>query len=709
MRLFSTKAILRVLMFGIVLLKSPTTMAEQGESLTPLLKSRNLFQAAYTMYQTEDYQQAIPAFYQFIQEYPEHLLLDYAYLYLGMSLLKTSQYEEARKTVEQLQKAYPQSLLIADIEFLIADSYYLQAQYSIATQRYLALKNDKRYKKHRLLPELYLKLGHCYEQQKQDKDAREVYHQAQLTFLAIPTIYDVAKQREERLLTQYPSLQTSLTSETLLKDADKLIPSGKANDAVQMLTKLSQQKLSITLQQRMLLKLAQAYDAIRAYPQALTRYQLFLKQFPTSQAVPYALERIGRLYLKQQDMAAFLKIYTQLLVKYPKHRSTAEIIRLQGGELEHQGKFKEALAEYTKWMQFFPKNPSATEILWHTGWSHYQLQHYESALKALSQLVQKHPKSAYREEACYWAGQAAEQVQKYTLAGDYYLKNINSNRNSYYGFLSQQAFTQLSQNHPDLKFSQKLTALKPLPFVDQPKYTAPQAILHRKKAQELAQLTLYPQAAEELAYAIKQDKPDETKYLELARLYQQAGDFHELYRLMRTHFLAWILRGDETLPQSFWELCYPLGFFQHIQQAAAAAEEPDPLLTIALVLAESTFDPAAYSPAGAMGLMQLMPATGAKMANVLKIPAPALDQYFQPELNILLGTTYLKELFTLFKGQLPLVIASYNAGEQVVSTWWKETYQDDEPAFVASIPYKETKQYVQKVLWYYREYQRIYR
>ena len=107
--------------------------------------------------------------------------------------------------------------------------------------------------------------------------------------------------------------------------------------------------------------------------------------------------------------------------------------------------------------------------------------------------------------------------------------------------------------------------------------------------------------------------------------------------------------------------------------------------------------------------MQLMPKTGDRMATALNIPIPDPDQYFQPEVNILLGTTYLKGLFARFNRQLLPVIASYNAGEDVVRTWWNDSYQENLPAFVASIPYPETKRYVQKVWWYYREYQRIYR
>jgi soluble lytic murein transglycosylase len=698
-------------MFFLVLLGSLSPLTKQDtsnqtESLPPLLKSHVLFRSAYAAYQAGDYNKAITAFRQFIVDYPESILLDYAYFYVGMSFMKASQSEAARATLVRLKETYPQSLLLPEVEFLIADSYYFQGEYDTAIQKYLTLKKKKRYQKHRLLPSVYLKLGYCYEQKKQFKDARDIYHQAQLTFISQP-IYDLAKNHEKALLTQYPSLQTSITTEELLKDADKLLKSGKANDAVPILTQLSEKKLSVALQQRVLLKLAQAYDVLRENQRALEQYQLFLKKYPSSQSIPYILDRIGRLHLKQQDMASFLKISDHLRVKYPKSRYTAEAIRLKGGELELQGKLKEALAEYRLYMKLFPRNPVIPEILWHIGWVNYRLHQYDTALKTFGQLVRSYPKSSHQEEASYWAGSAAEQLQQYALAGDYYLKTINTNRNSYYGSLSQQALARITQNQPDLKLSQKSRKIKSLDFDKQPGYTKEQAILHRAKAEELAQMNLFSQAAEELSYAIEKDKPDKAKYLELVRLYQQAGDYYHLTRLMRSHFLEWIAHGEETLPKSFWELCYPLSFYQIIEQHISSSEL-DPLFVVSLILAESVFDPEAYSPAGAMGLMQLMPTTGARMATQIEIPAPSPEQYFRPELNILLGTTYLKELLSLFDRQLLPVIASYNAGEQVVSTWWNDRYKENMPAFVASIPYQETKQYVQKVLWYYWEYQRIY-
>lgn len=709
MTIFSLKIPSRLflLICAVALVIRPAWIAAQGAPAEkPLPPTQALFRTAYDYFQAGAPDQALAAFRQFLKTEPNNILRDYALFYAGRSLLQTSRYEDARQTFAQLQATQPQSLLLPEAAFLAAESYARQGRCDLAIPRYLALKEDKRFEGQPWLPESYLNLGRCYEQAKQFSAARNIYHQAQLTFIAHPR-YQAAKEREAALLKQYPALQNEIPPETLLKDVDQLLKAGRAADAAPLLTKLAGAKLSAALRPKILLRLAQAYYSLRENQRALTAYQQFLAQNPASAVVPSVLNKMGRLHLRRRDWPAFLQIYAALRAKYPKDRYTADIMRLKGEELELQGQFQDALAEYTACRQLFPAGFQAAEMLWHLGWVNYQLRRYDGALQAFEQLGRA-AKSAYREEALYWEARAAEQLQKYAQAGNAYLKISAARPLSYYGALSQCALAQLRQQQPILKLSVKPPpALKPLDFETAPTYTKEIAIFHRTKAAALAEMGLFQQAAAELAAAVANDAPEAAKYLELARLYRQAGAYHQLARLMRIRFGDWIERGDARLPPEFWELAYPLSFQPIITQHAAASGL-DPFFVMALMLAESLFDPAAYSPAGAMGLMQLMPQTGARLAQALNLPPPAPEQYFQPEINILLGVAYLKELGPRFHQQLLPVIASYNAGEDAAQTWWRDQYQADLPAFVARIPYQETKRYVQRVMAYYQEYQRIY-
>lgn len=106
-----------------------------------------------------------------------------------------------------------------------------------------------------------------------------------------------------------------------------------------------------------------------------------------------------------------------------------------------------------------------------------------------------------------------------------------------------------------------------------------------------------------------------------------------------------------------------------------------PALIRAIIKAESDFDPRAVSRAGAIGLMQLMPQTAVRLE---------VRDLYDPEDNIRGGTKYLRQLLDRFRGDLPLALAAYNAGERVVDR------------YRALPPIQETRQYVRKVLRYYR-------
>ena len=113
----------------------------------------------------------------------------------------------------------------------------------------------------------------------------------------------------------------------------------------------------------------------------------------------------------------------------------------------------------------------------------------------------------------------------------------------------------------------------------------------------------------------------------------------------------------------------------------------DPALIKAVIKAESNFNHRAVSPVGAQGLMQLMPAT----ASSLKV-----EDSFHPEKNIEGGARYLSYLLKLYKGDLTLALAAYNAGEKAVAK-----YNYTVP------PYRETQNYVKRVFSFYRSYSKL--
>jgi len=104
------------------------------------------------------------------------------------------------------------------------------------------------------------------------------------------------------------------------------------------------------------------------------------------------------------------------------------------------------------------------------------------------------------------------------------------------------------------------------------------------------------------------------------------------------------------------------------------------------------------SSAGAIGLMQLMPATGRKVAKNISLPYSGIATLTNPEANIRLGTTYLGQMAERFDGNAVLATAAYNAGPHRVDRWLPESGSEDARIWIENIPFNETRKYVKRVL-----------
>jgi len=136
--------------------------------------------------------------------------------------------------------------------------------------------------------------------------------------------------------------------------------------------------------------------------------------------------------------------------------------------------------------------------------------------------------------------------------------------------------------------------------------------------------------------------------------------------------------------------------------AVPAALGVEPALALGIARQESSFDPATVSPAGARGLMQLMPATAAQIGRKLNVAAPVAALTEDPALNLRLGAAYLAQLMAQFDSAAPLVMAGYNAGPNRVGEWLAVNGDPRRGAidaidWIELIPFAETRNYVQRV------------
>jgi soluble lytic murein transglycosylase len=154
-------------------------------------------------------------------------------------------------------------------------------------------------------------------------------------------------------------------------------------------------------------------------------------------------------------------------------------------------------------------------------------------------------------------------------------------------------------------------------------------------------------------------------------------------------------RKFADVPSSAWKVLFPLPYEAQLRREAER-NSCDPMFAAGLVRQESTFQADAVSPANAIGLMQLLPKEGRRLARQRKIRYNKYSLY-DPNINIELGMTYIAEL-TRTTGAPEFAAAAYNAGDDRLALWKGARVYEEIPEFVESIPFTQTREYVQIVV-----------
>jgi len=173
-----------------------------------------------------------------------------------------------------------------------------------------------------------------------------------------------------------------------------------------------------------------------------------------------------------------------------------------------------------------------------------------------------------------------------------------------------------------------------------------------------------------------------------------------------TILLLALVLGGLLARQKLPYYIYPIDYFEIIS-AEAESVDIDPYLISAVIKAESNFVEDAQSPAGARGLMQLMPSTAEWLAAKGGY-AYEPERLCEPEYNIRLGCQYLRFLLDYWQWDVCKALASYNAGQTNVAHWLDEGIWDGTGENLADIPFNETQKYVDKVLRIYQKYLELY-
>lgn len=152
---------------------------------------------------------------------------------------------------------------------------------------------------------------------------------------------------------------------------------------------------------------------------------------------------------------------------------------------------------------------------------------------------------------------------------------------------------------------------------------------------------------------------------------------------------------------------YPIKYSEYVYKYAEEYDV-DPIMIFAIIKAESNFNPNVVSSSNAIGLMQLMDTTAEEMARKLEIDFIKGSSLYNPELNIRLGTKYFSNLMKEYNNNYLLALTAYNAGIGNVRRWIKQGIIQADGSDIENIPFKETNNYVRKIVRDYKIYKELY-
>ncbi|HET9840215.1 MAG TPA: transglycosylase SLT domain-containing protein [Candidatus Angelobacter sp.] len=328
---------------------------------------------------------------------------------------------------------------------------------------------------------------------------------------------------------------------------------------------------------------------------------------------------------------------------------------------------------------------------WRAAWLTYLMGKRDDAKKLFEEQLEMYPSSAEVPAAIYWRGRLAEDDGDKALARAYYQKLTENYRYFYYSILARERMARLGEQAGDPPLLDKL----PRPPAPPQEWEPPADNERAQKAKLLANAALYDFAVAEMQAASPGTPPWEAK--SVAEIYSEQGSYIHAIESLKRALPGYFSAEIPQIPRKVWETLFPRPFWDELKKDSAA-NRLDPHLVASLIRQESEFNPAAISPANAYGLMQLLPSVGKGMAHELKIRHFSTDELLVANTNLQLGTRYFRHMMDHFDGRVEYALAAYNAGEDRVDDWRKNGKYADMEEFVESIPFQQTRDYVQAIV-----------
>jgi soluble lytic murein transglycosylase-like protein/TolA-binding protein len=663
----------------------PTPAASVAAPIEPLSDAEAAFLDGYRAYREHDNIRAIDRLKFASENFPA--LGDYALFYLALAERDQGDLNASADTLDRIVKSYPDSVFIDRGEMILAENLLKlgrNAEASAVASRLIARTPEASIEQGARMAEAraLVALGNPKSAYAAAMEIRDKYPHSDADAGARTLAYSLLASNPE--ITDTDSLGYHRDeSELLIREGGLSAAEAQANAGLAMAPEESVRAELVWVTAR----------ALKGQPARAKRAILdYLRIAPRGPDAPVALEALALIYWHDDQYDLARAALGKLAANFPASELAPGAMLRIGRIFEEEHRLDSARAQYRRLAARYPASDAAQEARFRAPWTLYLARNYRSAAAGFK-LAGARAKDATNVDMCeYWRARALENAGDGGDARAIFAKLADSTDTNYYPELASR---RVAVSHPNL----------PAASAPDPQWSAAPAVIgvaeyHMARLQTLR------------AIGLKELEPGELKALE-----KHAGGSVEMRRFIlgglastgawydaivaATHMeksglMSHAAAERVRYPRAYWELF----------ESACARLGLDPYLVLALARQESLFNPEATSSSNARGLMQLIPSTAKKMASEHGMDGEAIRLY-DPPVNVELGTAYLKNLLEMFGGNAFRAVAAYNAGEHAVAKWVSDfPGADDE--WVENIAYKETREYVKKVIGGRREYMLLY-
>lgn len=623
---------------------------------------------------------------------------DYALFMRGNALEQAGRMAEARTAYEQLAKDYQSSTRAREAKMRLAGLAIKSGETSAVP----GLLSDLTARDE---PGALLLVGDTY---KGSDKTRALAAYRRLYFFAPGTPESATAAT---LIPQLNSTLSPATAEEALARADRLYRLNKHSEALLAYTEAFLKFPVLATPQAELRRGISATNA-RKTPEALAA----LNRVPSSagDARAEALYYLAQNYARSRQWAQVRVTVEELRRSFSNSSFTPRALVSVGQIAEDAKNLNDASYFLRTAVSSAPGSAEVAQAQFDLAWVAHEARNYPESSRLLTEHLAYYvdKNNDNRGRAGYWAARDSERAGKLAEARALYQAMLGRYDANWYGYLAKQrldAMTRAGHTQSKTLAADSIVprAVANLQTVTVAEETATSAEESRiTKADQLMNIGVDEWALEELALA-SESAPNSPKVnLAIAQVYRSQDDNVRALNTLRKSFPDYSQMKPEEMTQEEWDVFYPLAYWEIIVRESRS-RNLDPYQVAGLIRQETVFITKARSPAYAYGLMQVLVPTGQLTARKYGVNRSiTADSLFEPQLNIQLGTAYLRDQIDKF-GRIEYVAAAYNAGP-MKAVQWRASLPAEMDEWAEAVPYKETRGYIQGVVRNRMQYERLY-